>query len=56
MFVTPYPPGFPMLVPGQIINFKILEYLSKIKNEEIHGFHVELGLKVFKESFLKENK
>ena len=52
-FVTPYPPGFPVLVPGQIIDHNILIYLSSILNDEIHGFQKELGLRVFKCSFLE---
>ncbi len=51
-FVTPYPPGFPVLTPGQIITYDILLYLQKIKIKEIHGFEAEKGLKVFKKSFL----
>ena len=53
VFITPYPPGFPLLVPGQIIDYDILYYFSKIINDEIHGFHKEQGLKVFKPTLLK---
>jgi len=52
-FVTPYPPGFPLLVPGQIIDHDVLLYISKIVDDEIHGFHKELGLKVLKQTFLQ---
>lgn len=52
-FVTPYPPGFPLLVPGQIIDLPMLEYLADIINDEIHGLSKENGAKVFKQSFLK---
>ncbi|MGH3865906.1 MAG: hypothetical protein ACRDQ4_07145 [Pseudonocardiaceae bacterium] len=27
-FVTPYPPGFPVLVPGQRFSSEILEFMS----------------------------
>ncbi|MBT4792317.1 MAG: ornithine decarboxylase, partial [Halobacteriovoraceae bacterium] len=47
-FVTPYPPGFPLLVPGQMIDYKILVYIASIIDDEIHGFHKEVGLKIFK--------
>lgn len=46
-FVTPYPPGFPLLVPGQMIDYPALMYLSCIVDEEIHGFHKARGLKIF---------
>ena len=29
-FITPYPPGFPVLVPGQIITREIVEYLNGV--------------------------
>lgn len=47
-FVTPYPPGFPVLMPGQIVTTAILEYLLTLDVREIHGFEPELGLKVFR--------
>jgi arginine decarboxylase len=53
-FVTPYPPGFPIIVPGQIITYDILLYLQGIRISEIHGYNVDQGLKVFTEDFLKE--
>ncbi len=46
-FVIPYPPGFPVLVPGQVISPEIVEFLSRIDIEEIHGYRPELGLTVF---------
>jgi len=55
-FVTPYPPGFPIIVPGQIITYDILLYLQSIKISEIHGYNSSQGLKVFKENFLKGEK
>ncbi|MDR4507773.1 MAG: hypothetical protein MRJ65_05975 [Candidatus Brocadiaceae bacterium] len=36
-FVIPYPPGFPILVCGEIIDEHALEYLEKLKTNEIHG-------------------
>lgn len=51
-FVTPYPPGFPILVPGQLVSLDILRYLQSLKFKEIHGFEARLGLKVFRHSFL----
>ena len=49
-FVTPYPPGFPLLVPGQIIDYDILFYLNSILNDEIHGFQKETGLRILKKN------
>lgn len=48
-FVTPYPPGFPVLVPGQVVSREIVEYLSAVDVTEIHGYDPELGLRLFKE-------
>lgn len=46
-FVTPYPPGFPILVPGQVISTAILDYMIALDTKEIHGYRPELGLRVF---------
>ena len=51
-FVTPYPPGFPVIVPGQIITSEILTYFQHIKVKEIHGYNFEMGFKVFREEHL----
>lgn len=53
-FVTPYPPGFPVIVPGQIITAEILGFFQHIKIKEIHGFNFEHGFKVFKETCLTQ--
>lgn len=47
-FVTPYPPGFPVLVPGQIVSREIIAYLNALDVSEIHGYRPELGLRVFR--------
>jgi arginine decarboxylase len=52
VFVIPYPPGFPMLVPGQIVTPEIVHFLRKLDVKEIHGYRAELGLRVFRESVL----
>jgi arginine decarboxylase len=46
-FVTPYPPGFPVLVPGQVFTTDILDFMDKLDTREIHGFDASLGYKVF---------
>lgn len=45
-FVTPYPPGFPVLVPGQVITMEILDYMAALDVREVHGFHPEFGYRV----------
>lgn len=52
-FVTPYPPGFPIIVPGQLITYDLLLYLQNIQIKEIHGYHSNKGLKVFRPDFLQ---
>jgi len=46
-FIIPYPPGFPILVPGQVASDEIIEFLRKTEVSEIHGYRAELGLRVF---------
>jgi arginine decarboxylase len=54
MFVIPYPPGFPVLVPGQIVSPDIVRFLRKVDVKEIHGYRPELGLRIFRPSVLAE--
>ena len=51
-FVTPYPPGFPVIVPGQIITTEIFSFFQHIKVKEIHGFSSRRGFKVFRDDHL----
>jgi arginine decarboxylase len=53
-FIIPYPPGFPILVPGQVVSEAILEFLRKLDVKEIHGFRPDLGLRVFTEDALRQ--
>ena len=46
-FVVPYPPGFPVLVPGQVVSDEILEFMQKLDVDEIHGYRAAVGLSVF---------
>jgi arginine decarboxylase len=52
-FVVPYPPGFPVLVPGQVVSKQILYFLAQLDVKEIHGYNPDLGLSVFTEDALK---
>jgi arginine decarboxylase len=47
-FVIPYPPGFPILVPGQVITPETIEFMRKLDVKEIHGYHAASGLKVLR--------
>jgi arginine decarboxylase len=51
-FVTPYPPGFPVLVPGQLVSRDIVDYLRALDVKEIHGYEPGHGLRVFREAVL----
>lgn len=55
-FVIPYPPGFPIMVPGQVISPETIEFMRKLDVKEIHGFNATLGLKLLKPSYLKAAK
>lgn len=55
-FVIPYPPGFPILVPGQIMSPEILEFLQALDVTEIHGYRPELGLRIFNDSALNRQQ
>jgi arginine decarboxylase len=55
-FVIPYPPGFPIMVPGQVINAETIEFMRKLDVKEIHGFDSTLGLKLLNPAFLKTAK
>ena len=51
-FIIPYPPGFPILVPGQVISPDILAFMRALDVKEIHGYRPDLGLRVFTEKAL----
>ncbi len=46
-FVTPYPPGFPILVPGQVITSQALEFMEALDTREVHGFDPLRGFRIF---------
>ena len=53
LFVIPYPPGFPILVPGQVISAEILQFMAALDVREIHGFRPELGFRIFSDAALE---
>jgi len=42
--VTPYPPGIPLLIPGEVFNKKIVDYLkfSREFNQQCPGFESDI--------------
>ncbi|WP_299968769.1 aminotransferase class I/II-fold pyridoxal phosphate-dependent enzyme [uncultured Roseobacter sp.] len=53
-FIIPYPPGFPILVPGQVVSREILAFMLALDVSEIHGYRPDLGLRVFTKAALEE--
>ena len=52
-FVTPYPPGFPVLVPGQVITVEVLDFMSALDTREIHGYDARQGYRVILKDVLE---
>jgi len=46
-YVTPYPPGYPVLVPGQVFSPQILAFMRSLDTPEIHGYRADLGYRVY---------
>ena len=51
-FVIPYPPGFPIMVPGQVITQDTIAFMRKLDVKEIHGYQAAQGIKLLKPSAL----
>ncbi|MGH7390200.1 MAG: decarboxylase [Candidatus Rokuibacteriota bacterium] len=47
-FVIPYPPGFPIMVPGQVVTKEIITFMRKLDVKEIHGYNAAKGLELLK--------
>jgi len=45
-FVIPYPPGFPIMVPGQVVTAETIAFMRKLDVKEIHGFNANKGLEL----------
>ncbi|MBB4042061.1 arginine decarboxylase [Microvirga flocculans] len=52
-FVIPYPPGFPIMVPGQVITFETIDFMRKLDVKEIHGYESAKGLKLLRADKLR---
>ncbi|SJN12226.1 COG1982: Arginine/lysine/ornithine decarboxylases [Halomonas citrativorans] len=46
--VIPYPPGFPILVPGQVISKETISFMRKLDVKEVHGYEANRGLQLLK--------
>ncbi len=55
-FVIPYPPGFPIMVPGQVIEADTIGFMRKLDVKEIHGYNATRGLKLIKLSAIGETR
>ncbi|HET9207087.1 MAG TPA: decarboxylase [Burkholderiaceae bacterium] len=55
-FVIPYPPGFPIMVPGQVVTPETIAFMRKLDVKEIHGFNAALGLELLKPEALAAHK
>jgi arginine decarboxylase len=53
-FVIPYPPGFPILVPGQVITQETIDFMRKLDVKEIHGYEGAKGLKLVRTEALAQ--
>ena len=54
--VIPYPPGFPIMVPGQVITKETIAFMRKLDVKEIHGYNASQGLKLIKPAVLAKRK
>jgi len=52
-YVTPYPPGFPVLVPGQVFSREILQFMRDLDTPEIHGYEPNFGYRVYTEKAIE---
>jgi arginine decarboxylase len=55
-FVIPYPPGFPIMVPGQVLTTDTIEFMRKLDVKEIHGYTAALGLRLLTPSWLETKR
>jgi arginine decarboxylase len=55
-FVIPYPPGFPIMVPGQVIKPDTIAFMRKLDVKEIHGYQASRGIKLLKPDALAKMK
>src|SRR5207302_6220018 len=54
-YVIPYPPGFPIMVHGQVITQETIDFMRKLDVNELHGYQDALGLELIKPEKLGAN-
>src|SRR5688572_32852493 len=42
-FVIPYPPGFPIMLAGQVITAETIAFMRKREVKGLHGHHADRG-------------
>jgi arginine decarboxylase len=52
-YVVPVPPGFPLLVPGQMLNRETLTFLQALNPNEIMGLDPDLGIRFFRKDYFE---
>ena len=52
-YVTPYPPGYPVLVPGQLFSPEILAFMRSLDTPEVHGYRPDIGYRVYLDKALE---
>ena len=55
-FVIPYPPGFPIMVPGQVVTTETIAFMRKLDVKEIHGFNASKGLELLNPEALTKHR
>ena len=55
-FVIPYPPGFPIMVPGQVVTAETIAFMRKLDVKEIHGFNANKGLELLNPEALANHR
>ena len=55
-FVIPYPPGFPIMVPGQVVTAETIAFMRKLDVKEIHGFNANRGLELLRAEALASHR
>ena len=55
-FVIPYPPGFPIMVPGQVVTAETIAFMRKLDVKEIHGFNASKGLELLNPEALARHR
>jgi len=55
-FVIPYPPGFPFMVPGQVVTKEVIAFMRALDVKEVHGYVAEQGLELFKPEALAKHR